>query len=347
MKQNKNLSLKEEMEKEAKKIEEDILNNPDLEDVKVSDEMEAALLSKIQSFEKKRAMEHNKADGMAENAAEEFSGKVTEERSNFSKRTNDGNIIHLSDEDMEALRLGRELLKKKNKEDELFEVDTEIHKHLNSDKDKKEGRKSTGEKAKVFRMPRKRRVIVALVAVCALVVGTGVTSVGSKSYLKVLWERMVGEEKAEILNVEDMERQETDDGTEINAYKEISNVLGATVVRIKNMPEDMNLENYNIDEGQDRAQLFYKYNGEVLRYSIYMNDLDSSLGQKEVDELTDSFIVTNTQQDIEVKEYYVKENKNYRYIADFEYLGIHYQIKGVIDKSEFVELIKNLKYYTQ
>ena len=347
MKQNKNLSLKEEMEKEAKKIEEDILNNPDLEDVKVSDEMEAALLSKIQSFEKKRAMEHNKADGMAENTAEEFSGKVTEERPNFSKRTNDGKIIHLSDEDMEALRLGRELLKKKNKEDELFEVDTEIHKHLNSDKDKKEGRKSTGEKAKVFRMPRKRRVIVALVAVCALVVGTGVTSVGSKSYLKVLWERMVGDEKAEILNVEDMEQQETDDGTEINTYKEISNALGVTVVRLGYKPEDMRLQRYSIDQSQRRAQLFYDINGEVIRYSIYVNGSDSSLGQKELDKLTDEFIVTSSKQDIEVKEYLIKKDKGHRYIANFEYGGIHYQIKGIMNREDFEAILKNLYYFME
>lgn len=39
----------------------------------------------------------------------------------------------LSAEDKEALRLGRELLKKKEEEPYLFDVNTEYHKHLKAD----------------------------------------------------------------------------------------------------------------------------------------------------------------------------------------------------------------------
>ena len=56
------------------------------------------------------------------------------------------------------------------------------------------------------------------------------TSVGSKSYWKVLWDRIAGDEKASIINVEEMESQETKDIDEIQVYKEISDKLGISIV---------------------------------------------------------------------------------------------------------------------
>lgn len=44
-----------------------------------------------------------------------------------------GDEDNLSEEDKEALRLGRELLKKKEDGPKLFEVDKEYHKHLQAD----------------------------------------------------------------------------------------------------------------------------------------------------------------------------------------------------------------------
>ena len=153
MEQNKKLSLKEEVEREARKIEEEIGNNSDLDDIKVSDKMEESLLAKIRAYEKKCASEHENKSVRMEGAAEELSEELAP---NFAARTNEDNVVHLSAEDMEALRLGRELMKKKSKEEELFEVHTEYHKHLNSDNKGKEGKTDQGEKAKRIHMPRRR-----------------------------------------------------------------------------------------------------------------------------------------------------------------------------------------------
>lgn len=53
MNQNEKLSLQEEVENEALRVEKEIADNPELKDIKVSDRMEAALLAKIQAYEKK------------------------------------------------------------------------------------------------------------------------------------------------------------------------------------------------------------------------------------------------------------------------------------------------------
>ena len=147
---------------------------------------------------------------------------------------------------------------------------------------------------KVIHKKKKSKLVIgALAAVLILVCGSVMTSVGSKSYWKVLWERISGEEKYNLINVEDMETKETDDIDEIEVYKEIAKVMGDYLVRIEYKPEEMALKKYSVDQNQRRANLFYQNGKEILRYSMYMNSKDSSLGQKTVDNLVDEYEVEN------------------------------------------------------
>ena len=342
MEQNKKLSLKVEVEKEARKIEKQIADNPDLEDIKVSDRMEEALLAEIRAYEKKCASEHENKNIRMDGTSEELSEELAP---NFTEPTNEDNVIHLSGEDMEALRLGRELMKKKREEEELHEVHTEYHKHLNSDHKGKEEKKSKGEKSTRIRMPRKKKFVIALAAVMVLVLGTSMTSVGSKSYLKELLDGLLGNEKSQTINVKDMDKKETEDGEELTAYREIRENLGILPVRFGYMPQKMIFSESNIDIDQGRAFVFYEYNDQLIRYSIYQNDSDSSLGQKEEDVLKDTFKVENSKQKIEVKEYEVEDYKESRYIVDFIYKDVHYQLKGVMSKDDIVKILENLIYF--
>ena len=105
----------------------------------------------------------------------------------------------------------------------------------------------------------------------------------------------------------------------------------------------MYLSEYTIDEEQKRAQLFYSYNDEIIRYSIYLNNLDSSLSQKEEDTLIDSFVIENHNQNIDIKKY--KKSNKYRFVAKFDYQGVYYQVKGVMEEDEFLGLIENLIFF--
>lgn len=342
MEQNKKLSLKVEVEKEARKIEKQIADNPDLEDIKVSDRMEEALLAEIRAYEKKCASEHENKNIRMDGTAEELSEELAP---NFTEPTNEDNVIHLSNEDMEALRLGRELMKKKREEGELHEVHTEYHKHLNSDHKGKEEKKSKGEKSTRFRMPRKKKFVIALAAVMVLVIGTSVTSVGSKSYLKVLWEKIHGGQAMEVINVDDMDSKESDDGAEVTTFREVKEELGFVPVRLGFKPENMRLKRSSIDAEQRRAFIFYTYEGRMIRYAIYENDSDSSLGQNKEDILKDTFEVETSEQTVKIKQYSVKGYDEYRYIADFSYKGINYQLKGIMEKDDMIHIIKNLIYF--
>lgn len=252
MKELKKLSLNEEVKREAEQIEKEVESRSDLDDIEVSDDMEASLFNKIQEYE-------------------------------YDKRLK-----------------------------------------------------------KVHYRRKRRYIIAALAAVIVLVCGSVMTGVGSKSYWKVIWERIAGDGATAITNVEDMDSHETEDIDEMGVYREISEKFGISVVRIVYKPENTILERYILDKEQKKAYMFYKYNNEMIKYSIYMNDSDSSFGQKEIDELSEEYEIDNNGVKIKVEAYDISDSKNKRYIAEYTYRNVHYQLKGVMEKSEFDKVLKNL-----
>lgn len=196
---------------------------------------------------------------------------------------------------------------------------------------------------KVVRKKKKSKLVIgALAAVLILVCGSVMTSVGSKSYWKVLWERESGDENYNLINVEDMETKESEDIDEIEIYKEIAKVMGDYLVRMEYKPKDMVLKRYIIDKDQRMTVLFYQYGEEVIKYYMSTNSTDSSFGEKTIDQLLDEYEFQNGKHSILVKQYEIKNSDEERYIAEFEYKDIHYQIKGSMEKEEFEKILENL-----
>ena len=154
---------------------------------------------------------------------------------------------------------------------------------------------------------------------------------------------LTDEEKQEVeaYTILDIEKM-LNDIDELNVYKEINKSFGIYVVRMRIKPEQMYLKEYSVDEKQRYAVLFYDNNGEVIKYSIYLNDSDSSFGQKETDALTDEYKIEKDNVIINVKEYSIEANDKKRYIVEFEYRDVNYQLKGIMKKTELQEIINNL-----
>ena len=260
MKKKNVLSLHEETEKEAAKIEKEILKDSKLEEIRVSDEMEKRLAEQIQAYEKTQSQKKKK-----------------------------------------------------------------VHRH-----------------SPLFR----RRVMVAAAVLMIAAVATSVTAVGSKSYLKEIIEKFTGETgQASVINVEDMDTQASESADETQVYREIEKELGIQVVRMEYKPKNMILQRHIIDKIQKKAQVFYEYRGEVVSYSIYMNSEDSSLGQKESDEIVDDLSVENNKKKIQLRNTQVEGYKSHRFSAEFEDYGMHYQLRGMMEKEEFEKILKNLKFF--
>ena len=192
------------------------------------------------------------------------------------------------------------------------------------------------EKKVHYKRKKKRYLIFALAAVIVLVCGSVMTGVGSKSYWKVLWDRINGDGTSAIINVEDMDTKESNDIDEMEVYREINQAFGIAAVRLLYKPSDMVIQRYIIDKEQRRAFIYYEYDDEVVRFTIYANDSDSSFSQKEVDELVDEYDI-NVGEDnsisIHVEEYSVDEYSNKRYISEFEYKDVYYQLMGIMKKN--------------
>lgn len=192
---------------------------------------------------------------------------------------------------------------------------------------------------KVIRKKKKSKLVIgALAAVLILVCGSVMTSVGSKSYWKTLWNKEAGDETLSYVDVENMETMETEDFEVLELDKEIVKVMGDYLVRMEYKPKDMVLKRYIIDKEQRMAVLFYQYGEEVIKYYMYTNSTDSSFGEKTVDQLLDEYEFQNGKHSILVKQYKIKNSDEKRYIAEFEYKDIHYQIKDLWKK-------KNLKKF--
>lgn len=256
MKNLKKISLEDEINREGKQIEDEIRADQELEDIKVSDDLESALFNKIQEYE--------------------FDKKVTT------------------------------IVRKKK---------------------------------------RRTYVLVGIAAVLIMMLGSVMTAVGSKSYGKLSWDEKIGDENATGIDVEDMESKETEDIDEISVYKEIKKKLGFSPVRMLYKPKQMILKKYIIDEEQESAVLLFQYNNQIIKYSMYKNDLDSSYGKKEVDDLIDEYEIENSNGIAKVEEYRIKSAEEKRFIGKFEDSDIHYQLKGCMKKEEFDDILKNLFFY--
>lgn len=258
MKELKKLSLKEEVDREAQDIEKEVESRDDLDDIKVSEDMETSLFNKIQEYE-------------------------------YDKRV----------------------------------------------------------KKAVHRSKKKRRLFLALAAVLILVCGSVMTGTGSKSYWKVLWDRVAGDEEANIINVEDMVSEETEDWNQIQVFNEIRKETGISPVRLGYMPETLFFTGYELDKEQNLAVIFYNYNDQIIQYLMYMNDTDSSYGQTEIDQLVNEYQITVNNNVIDIKEYMVLNQENNRYVAEFEYMDAQYQLTGLMEKEEFDKIIENLIFYDE
>lgn len=157
-----------------------------------------------------------------------------------------------------------------------------------------------------------------------------------------MWNKETGDETLSYVDVENMETMESEDIDELEVDKKIAKVMGVSFVKMQYKPKGMVLKRYTIDKEQRMAVLFYQYGDETIRYYMYMNSKDSSLGEKSVDDLIDKYEITTNGHNISVKEYAIKDSEQKRYTADFENKDIQYQIKGKLKREELDEIIKNL-----
>ncbi len=337
------LSLHQEIEREVREIEEEMARHPELDGLQVTEEMDRALLEEIEAYEKE--LEERRMS--AENTGDDF----LRLRENSAVR-GDTDCSVGADGAHGADRSEKFRASESSAEfsEELVPDLTRMSLTRRAAGDiGKAGGTAGGDgerKEKVcYRRKKAKYWVVSLVAVLVIVLGVGVNSVGSKSYWKMIREIFVDDTSLNVINVEDMEKQDSEDIDEITAYREIKEKLNIEPVRLFYKPDDMELVDYKIYEEMLTAQLLYKYQKEVVRYTLYVNDADSSWGDKEEDEKLDEYIFSVNNIQIQIEEFAKPDYSESRFLAKFKYKGVEYKLIGVMKKGEFEKILQNLYFF--
>lgn len=280
--------LKDQLNREAKQIEEEVgLNDNEEIPNELKIRMKNALDQKIRECEK---------------------------RSEDTKRTDA--YAKLSEEDREALRLGREMLKNQS------------------------------EEKKIYTMRRKKRNIrriVALAAVLILVMAVGMTSFGGPERMLQFMKSSVGGRQVSKVNSSDKNKIIEEEDEEL-AYEDAEKEFGIGVVRILGKLDGMQFDKMTLDRDLQVAELSYNYKEGKIQFIISAAYGETAWGSDNEDIVIDNYFIKRKETTIEVKKYKMVEKSEDRFAAEFEYKDLHYCITGTINEIEIKKILDNLYF---
>lgn len=280
--------LKDQLNREAKQIEEEVGLNDNEE---IPNELKSRMKNALDQKIREREM-----------------------RSEDMKRTDA--YAKLSEEDQEALRLGREMLKNQS------------------------------EEKKIYTMRRKKRNIrriVALAAVLILVMAVGMTSFGGpERMLQFMKSSVCGRKVSQVDSSDKNKIIEEED--EEKAYEKIAEEFGIEPVRIIWRPKGMEFIKMELDTDIQVAELDYIRDREKMEFIISASYGKVSLGADNEDEIIDHYYIKENVP-IDVTEYKTPETETNRYKAEFKYNKLYYCLTGTMTKEEMENILKNLYFF--
>lgn len=280
--------LKDQLNREAKQIEEEVGLNDNEE---IPNELKIRMKNALDQKIREREM-----------------------RSEDMKRTDA--YTGLSEEDQEALRLGREMLKNQSEEKKIYTI---------------------------RRKKRNIRRIVALAAVLILVMAVGMTSFGGPERMLQFVKSSVGGRKVSKVNSSDKNKIIEEEDEE-KAYEKIGEEFGIEAVQFVWRPAGMKFKKMLLDTDIQLAEVEYLYNGENTEFMISASYGEASLGADNEDEIIDYYCINEENVPIEVTEYKTPETETNRYKAEFKYNNLYYCLTGTMTKEEMENILKNLYF---
>lgn len=264
----------EELQREADEIRAIIENQPELQKMEMPKEAHLSLMNRIKKYEEEKLR----------NA--------------------------LPEEDREALRIGREVQKKR-------------------------------ERAKQNR--KKIRRIMGVAATVVLFIGIGVTSVGGKKlFIDTFDKKFGGEDKT---YVESGDAEIVGEITEEQAWEEIKEMLGEEPIRMTYKPVNTKFLNVVVDKDLQEATLYYMINDKVMNLRVVSRYVKSSTGIEISDQLLRQYLIELPETKVTIREYKVLQTGEKEYIAQFTYKNSEYFLSGIVNKAEFEKIIKNLHFF--
>lgn len=281
--------LKDQLNREAKQIEEEVGLNDNEE---IPNELKIRMKNALDQKIREREM-----------------------RSEDMKRTDA--YAKLSEEDQEALRLGREMLKNQS------------------------------EEKKIYTMRRKKRNIrriVALAAVLILVMAVGMTSIGGPERMLQFMKSSVGGRQVSKVNSSDKNKIIEEEDEE-KAYEKIAEEFGIDPVRLIWRPKGMEFIKMELDTDIQVAELDYQYNKKRIEFFVSASYGEVAWGADSEDKKVEHYYYSQVKEaNIEVTGYETPETGRNRYVAELEYNKVYYCLSGEMKKEEMENILKNLYF---
>ena len=204
------------------------------------------------------------------------------------------------------------------------------------------------EKVKIVYLPEKKRHKAAKVAAAVLVCAAGVfaasmTSQANRSYFIDSVRYWVGDDTRIVVDNDRTNEKECED--EQTAIDDIEEELDLDIPLILYRPENFEFRSYNVNVKSGYAIMEYYYGQEIV--TLYINDYSDErksgayiLDGKEIATVK----MKNENINITIKKIQDKNDKKENYAAYWEKDSVFYQISGKMQQSEFIKLVKNIKF---
>lgn len=228
-------------------------------------------------------------------------------------------ISYLSEEDREALELGRKMLK--------------------AGIGQKDPEEPSGKKVRRKKKPLKMYLALAAVIVCVLAMG--ITSMGGPERIVRMMTQNVGDREVEYtVKGEKVKTIENED--EEKAYQEIRDNFDTEVVKICICLPEMRFDSMELDKDKQMADMYYYYNNKTIAYCINLPYRDGSWGIDFEDPIDKEYSKEIQGCTIEITKYKPNQKGLPRWDARFEYNNIEYLLTGTMKQQEFEKILKKL-----
>lgn len=231
-------------------------------------------------------------------------------------------INHLSEEDREALELGRKMLK--------------------AGIGQKDPEEPSGKKVRRKKKPLKMYLALAAVIVCVLAMG--ITSMGGPERIVRMMTQNVGDREVDQVdsNHADKENKVIEGEDEEKAYQEIRDAFGTEVVKVCVCLPEMRFDSMELDKDKQMADVYYYYNNKTIAYCINVPYRDGSWGIDFEDSIDKEYSKEIQGCTIEITKYKPNQKGLPRWDARFEYNNIEYLLTGTMKQQEFEKILKKL-----
>lgn len=228
-------------------------------------------------------------------------------------------INHLSEEDREALELGRKMLK--------------------AGIGQKDPEEPSGKKVRRKKKPLKMYLALAAVIVCVLAMG--ITSMGGPERIVRMMTQDVGDREVEYtVKGEKVKTIENED--EEKAYQEIRDTFNTDIVKVIICLSDMTFDSMNLEKDKQVAEMYYNYEGKTIAYIINVPYRENSLGIDFEDSVEKEYTKKINGCEIKITIYKIDGEKIPGCVAKFKYNNIEYLLSGTMKQQDFEKIINNL-----